>query len=67
MYSLLTQLPTSKAEPEGSEEEEEEEEVVEEEKVKELATKTPANVPLPDGETVMQISCGTFHTGQFVV
>lgn len=27
-------------------------------------TKTPDIVPLPSDATVMQISCGTFHTGK---
>ena len=28
------------------------------------STKTPDIVPLPNDATVMQIACGTFHTGK---
>ena len=31
-----------------------------------LSTKKPAPLPLPEDMTVMQIDCGTFHTGELV-
>ena len=31
------------------------------------ATKNPGLIPLPDDSTVMQLSCGTFHTGKQVM
>ena len=30
-----------------------------------LSTKKPAPLPLSEDMTVMQIDCGTFHTGEF--
>ena len=44
-------------------EEGEEEEVTEKEG--EISTKKPALLALPDDLIVMQIDCGTFHTGTF--
>ena len=48
----------------GSGPEEGEEETVAEKEV-EASTKKPAMVALPDDSTVMQIDCGTFHTGKW--
>ena len=32
-----------------------------------LSTKKAAVIPLPEDHTVMQISCGAFHTGKYCI
>ena len=63
-YNLFTHhLPSFITGEPGSDKEEDKVTQETEKKKEEFSTKKPAILPLPEENTVMQIDCGTFHSG----